>query len=115
MSMRSANDPDTQLFMAIDERMWGTYAVTFTVHKDRKAEANLLIPLLNVVMEATFGAHIWEWFTDTAKDASQGYMYDTETGRLNHTDEDEDDEDDESSIASEADKFKNSRRPSISP
>jgi hypothetical protein len=77
MSMRSANDPATQLFMAVDKRMWGTYAVMFTVHKDRKAEANSLIPLLNLVMEATFGARIWEWFTDTAKDASQGYMYDT--------------------------------------
>jgi hypothetical protein len=101
MSMRSANNPETQLFMAVDERMWGKYAVTFTVHKDRKAEANSLIPLLNVVMEAKFGQRIWEWFTDTAKDASQGYMYDTETGRLKHTDEAE--EDDESSIESEAD------------
>jgi hypothetical protein len=100
MSMRSANDPETQLFMVVDERMWSTYAVTFTVHKDRKAEANSLIPLLNVVMEAKFGARIWEWFTDTAKDASQGYMYDNENGRLKHTDEDEGD--DESSIESEA-------------
>jgi hypothetical protein len=83
--------------MAVDERMWGTYAVTSTVHKDRKAEANSIIPLLNVVMEAKFGSQIWECFTDTAKDASQGYVYDTETGRLKHTDEDE--EDDESSIS----------------
>jgi hypothetical protein len=73
MSTRSAtNDPDTQLFISVDKIMWGTYAATFTVHKDRKAEANSLIPLLNVVMEAKFGAQIWEWFTDTTKDASQG-------------------------------------------
>jgi hypothetical protein len=101
MSMRSANDPDTQLFMAVDERTYGSYAVAFTVHKDRMAEATSLIPLLNIVMEAKFGARIWEWFTDTAKDASQGFVYDAETGRIKNTDEDEDD--DESSIESEED------------
>jgi hypothetical protein len=101
MSMRSANDPDTQLFMAVDERTYGSYAVAFTVHKDRMAEATSLIPLLNIVMEAKFGPRIWEWFTDTAKDASQGYVYDSETGRIRNLDEEY--EDDESSIESEAD------------
>jgi hypothetical protein len=101
MSMRSAHEPDTQLFMAVDERSYGSYAVAFTVHKDRMAEAASLIPLLNIVMEAKFGASIWEWFTDTAKDASQGYVYDAILGRIRNMDEDDDD--DESSIESEDD------------
>jgi hypothetical protein len=92
MSMRSATDPGTQLFMAVDERTYGSYAVAFTVHKDRMAEATLLIPLLNIVMEAKFGAGIWEWFTDTAKDASQGYVYDAIAGRLKNMDEEDNDE-----------------------
>jgi hypothetical protein len=66
------------------------------------AKATSLIPLLNIVMEAKFGARIWEWFTDIAKDASQGYVYDATTGRLKNMDEE--DEDDESSIESEANK-----------
>jgi hypothetical protein len=103
MSMRSANEPDMQLFMAVDERTFGSYAVAFTVHKDRMAEATALIPLLNIVMEAKFGPRIWEWFTDTAKDASQGYVYDQETGRLKNMDEEDDD--DESSIESEDNEF----------
>jgi hypothetical protein len=101
MSMRSTHDPDTQLFMAVDERTYGSYAVAFTVHRDRMAEATSLIPLLNIVMEAKFGASIWEWFTDTAKDASQGYVYDAILGRLKNMDEEADD--DESSIESEED------------
>jgi len=102
MSMRSANDPDTQLFMAVDERPYGTYAVVFTVHKDRMAEASSLIPLLNVVLEAKFGARIWNWFTDTAKDASQGYVYDHLTGCLKNVD---DNDSDVSSIGSDDDDF----------
>ena len=102
MSMRSANDPDTQLFMAVDERPFGTYAVAFTVHKDRMAEATSLVPLLNVVLEAKFGARIWNWFTDTAKDASQGYVYDQVTGCLKNVDENDSDV---SSIGSDDDDF----------
>jgi hypothetical protein len=90
MSMRSTHDPDTQLFMAVDECTYGSYAVTFTVHRDRMAEATSLIPLLNIVMEAKFGASIWEWFTDTAKDASQGYVYDAILGRLKNMDKEAD-------------------------
>jgi hypothetical protein len=101
MSMRSTYEPETQLFMAVDERTYGSYAVAFTVHKDRMAEATSLIPILNIVMEAKFGVRIWEWFTDTAKDASQGYVYDPKTGRIRN--KDEENEDDESSIESEAD------------
>jgi hypothetical protein len=59
MSMRSTHDPKTQLFMAVDKRTYGSYAVAFTVHRDRMAEATSLIPLLNIVMEAKFGASIW--------------------------------------------------------
>jgi hypothetical protein len=99
MSMRSATDPGTQLFMAVDERTYGSYVVTFTVHKDRMAEATSLIPLLNIVMEAKFGARIWEWFTDTAKDSSQGYVYDAIAGRLKNRDEEDNNE---SSIESDA-------------
>lgn len=102
MSMRSANDHDTQLFMAVDERTYGSYAVAFTVHKDRMAEATSLIPLLNVVMEAKCGHRIWEWLTDTAKDASQGCVYDAETGRLKNNNEDDDDE---SSVESDDNDF----------
>jgi hypothetical protein len=102
MSMRSASNPETQLFMAVDERMWGTYAVSFTVHKDRFAEANSLVPLLSVVLEAKFGPRSWEWFTDSAKSDSQGYVYDTETGQLRNTAEvDQDESSIESDTANE--------------
>jgi hypothetical protein len=103
MSMRSANDRDTQLFMAVDERTYGSYAVSLTVHKDRLAEATSLAPLLNIILEAKFGHRIWEWFCDTAKDASQGYVYDAATGRIKNMDEEDDD--DESSIDSEENEF----------
>jgi hypothetical protein len=103
MSMRAPSDTEVQLFMAVDERSYGGYAVSFTVHKDRLAEATALIPQLNLIMEAKFGARIWEWFTDTAKDASQGYVYDKETGRIRNMAEEE--EDDESSIESEENDF----------
>jgi len=100
MSMRSAHDPYTQLFMAVNKRTYGSYAVAFTVQKDCMVEATSLIPLLNIVMEAKFGARIWEWFTNMAKDASQGYEYNAETGRLKNMDEEYDDE---SSIESKED------------
>jgi hypothetical protein len=58
MSMRSANDPDIQLFMVVDEQPFGIYTVAFTVHKDRMAEATSLVPLLNVLLETKFGARI---------------------------------------------------------
>jgi hypothetical protein len=76
MAMRSASNPNTQLFMTVDERMWGTYAVSFTVHKDHYGEASALVPLLCVVLEAQFGPRAWEWFTGTAaKEASQGFVF----------------------------------------
>jgi hypothetical protein len=101
MSMHSTNDPDKQLFMAVNERTYGSHTVVYTVHKDCMAEATSLIPSLNIVLETKFGARIWEWFTNTAKDASQGYVYNATTGRLKNMDEE--DNDDESSIESEAD------------
>lgn len=90
MSMRSTNDPDTQLFMVVDEQPFGTYAVVLTVYKDQMAEGTSLVPRLNVVLEAKFEARIWNWFTDTVKDASQGYVYDQDTGCLKNVDDDSD-------------------------
>jgi hypothetical protein len=102
MSMRSPKNPEIQLFMAVDERSFGGYGVTFTVHADRLTEATTLIPLLSVVLEAKFGPRIWNWFTDQAKEASQGYVYDTENGCLKNIAEDESDV---SSIESGEDEF----------
>jgi hypothetical protein len=41
--------------------------VLFIVHKDRYEEANSLVPLLCIILEAKFGQCVWEWFTDDAK------------------------------------------------
>ena len=70
MSILSVNHPDRGLFIAIDnELLESGYEVIFTVHIDRFNEANSLVPLLYILLEANFGIPIHElgWFTDDAK------------------------------------------------
>jgi hypothetical protein len=92
MAMRSSRDHKKQLFMAVDERRGGIYSIVFTVHQDGYPEANSIIPVLWVILRAEFGPKAWEWFTDMAKQTSQGYNYDPKTGQLKNTEDDEADD-----------------------
>jgi len=107
MAMRSYTDPKKQLFMAVDERRGNIPSLIFTVHIERYAEANSIIPVLWVILNAEFGPKAWDWFTDLALQTSQGYAYDVHTGHLTNIAEveaeaaEDDDPSDSSSIDSE--------------
>ena len=76
ISIKSFNYPELGLFIAIDEEMTaGAYSVIFTVHLDRFNEANSLVPLLCILLEAKFGKSIWDWFTDDAKRVLPKYRW----------------------------------------
>jgi hypothetical protein len=59
MAIKSTTDPDMGLFIAIDEVFQnGGYDVIFTAHKDRFEEANSLVPMLYILLEAKYGPRI---------------------------------------------------------
>ena len=81
------------LFISIDENLTGGgYEVVFTVHKDRYDEANALVPLLCILLQAKFGSVIWEWFTDEAKRVLTKYQWDSSLDKVVLIDPDDDDE-----------------------
>jgi hypothetical protein len=90
MSIKSFADPEMGLFISIDETADGL--VKFTVHKTRYEEANALVPLLCIILEARFGPCIWEWFTDDAKRVLTKYKWDSESGMAILIEPDDDDE-----------------------
>jgi hypothetical protein len=70
MSVHSVDCPEHALFTSADDHLSESeHEVTFTAHNDRFNEANSLVPLLCVLLEAKFGIPIDElgWFTDDAK------------------------------------------------
>jgi hypothetical protein len=78
MSIKSQDFPDLGQFISIDEKISdGAWTVIFTVHKDRHNEANALVPLLCIVLQAKYGPLIWEWFTDEAKEILTKYKWDS--------------------------------------
>jgi hypothetical protein len=78
MAIKSVDDTNTMgLFISIDEKLQdGGYTVVFTAHKDRYDEANALIPLFCIIMEAKYGPLAWECFTDEAKRVLSKYKWD---------------------------------------
>ena len=78
MSIRSVgHQQDLGLFISIDDELLESgYEVIFRVHIDRFTEANSLVPLLCILLEAKFGIPIHElgWFTDDAKRVVTKYM-----------------------------------------
>jgi hypothetical protein len=83
MSIKYFADPEMGLFISIDEKAQdGGYVVVFMVHKTRHKEANALVPLLCILLEARFGPCIWEWFTDDAKWVLTKYKWDVETAMV---------------------------------
>jgi hypothetical protein len=93
MSIKSFADPEMGLFISIDEKAQeGGYVVVFTVHKTRHKEANALVPLLCILLEARFGPCIWEWFTDDAKRVLPKYKWDVATAMVVLIEAEEEDE-----------------------
>ena len=96
MSIRSVDNPELGLFISIDDELSERgYEVTFTVHNDRFTEANSLVPLLCILLEARFSIPIHElgWFTDDAKRVVTKYMWnkDQDCVVLIHPEEEDDD------------------------
>ena len=93
MSIKSTSDESMGLFISIDENLTGGgYEVIFTVHKDRYDEANALVPLLCILLQAKFGSSIWEWFTDEAKRVLTKYRWDSHLDKVVLIDPDDDEE-----------------------
>jgi hypothetical protein len=93
MAIKSIDFPGMGLFIAIDENfVEGSYTVLFTVHKDRYKEANSLVPLLCIILEAKFGQCVWEWFTDDARRVLTKYTWNASEERavLIHPEDDND-------------------------
>jgi hypothetical protein len=56
--------------------------VIFTIHKDWHNEANALVPLLCIILQAKYGLLIWEWFTNKAKEILTKYKWDSEQEKV---------------------------------
>ncbi len=79
MNLRSPEDATKGLFVSIDERAWNDQT-QFVFHKDLEQEARTTIPLLSIILEVHFGPRVWEWFTDDAKEQTEGFYWDTVNG-----------------------------------
>jgi hypothetical protein len=76
MAIKSIDFPNLGLFITINKNfIEGSYTVLFTVHKDRYEEANSLVPLLCISLEAKYSQCVWEWFTDDAKRVLTKYTW----------------------------------------
>jgi hypothetical protein len=84
MSWRSAEFPDRNLFISVDEYRDN---VNFTYHKDTQEEASNIIPLLSLILEGKYGPRAWEWFHDEARDYTAGFIYDPVTGKIQSREE----------------------------
>jgi len=84
MCLRLGENHDKPLFLSVTERLWGAagYQVVFTVKRDRMNEANLLIPLLSVLIEAKFGEPSKQWFTEEARITAEGFYWDEEDQQM---------------------------------
>jgi hypothetical protein len=65
----------------------GRCGLVFTVKKDRVNEANSIIPLLCLIVEAKFGKRSCQWFTDNARLTSEGFYWDVTDEQLKQTDD----------------------------
>jgi hypothetical protein len=93
MAIKLIDFPDIGLFISIAENfVEGSYTVLFTVHKDQYDKDNSLVPLLCIILEATFGQCVWEWFTDDAKRVLTKYTWNASEERvvLIHSEDDDD-------------------------
>jgi hypothetical protein len=102
MNLRLGEDLDIPLFLSVEERLWGAagYQVIFTVRKDRINEANSVIPLLCVIIEAKFGASSRQWFTEEARLTSEGFYWDEAEQQVKQLEDPTNADDDDFSIAS---------------
>ncbi len=108
MSMRPNDDPDTSLFVSVEEREWSNgYTVVFTVKDKRVREAEEIIPVLCIILEAKFGPQIWCWFTDEAKDSTQGFQWDEENKRVRTLNDEEDSDSDDNLSLESSKEFEN--------
>jgi hypothetical protein len=85
MGLRSNSDPDKNLFMNVDERMF-TSTVTFLFHEESTQEAMTAIPALPVILEAKLGPRIWNWFSNETKALSTGYYWNEKSGLMSTED-----------------------------
>ena len=54
--------------------------VTFAFRKTLEREALAAIPGLPLILEGHYGPKIWTWFTQSARDETEGYKWDPEQG-----------------------------------
>jgi hypothetical protein len=89
MCLRLGDDNATPLFLSVAERLWGAsgYQVVFTVKRERMNEANLLIPLLSVLIEAKFGSASKQWFTEEARITAEGFYWDEDEQQMKQNDD----------------------------
>jgi hypothetical protein len=86
MGMRSFQSPDKNLFINVDEQH-NSHIVNFVFHQDRTEEAMMVIPALPIVLQAKFGARVWDWFNEEAKIQAEDYFWDTKKGLQSKEDE----------------------------
>jgi hypothetical protein len=86
MGLRIGEDKAIPIFLSVAERLWGAGSnVVFSVKNDRLNEANTIIPLLCVVIEAKFGPGSHQWFTEDARLTSEGFYWDEQAQLLKQT------------------------------
>jgi hypothetical protein len=100
MSLRLGDAQDVPMFLSVEERQWGASSVVFSVKRDRLHEANSVIPLLCVIIEAKFGTRSKQWFTEDARITSEGFYWDNSTQQLKQSEDAATVDDDEFSIDS---------------
>ena len=81
MSIRSASEPDFNLFTAVDDMNYSNN-VTFAFRKTLESEALAAIPGLPLILEGHYGPKIWTWFAQSAQDETEGYEWDPEQGLI---------------------------------
>jgi hypothetical protein len=74
------------LFINVDEQN-NSHIVSFVFHQDRIEEAMMVIPALPIVLQAKYGARVWDWFNEEAKLQAEDYFWDTKKGLQSKEDE----------------------------
>ena len=81
MAIQSAKEPDSNLFVAIDDMNY-SHRVVFTYRQNLARKALAAIPGLPLILEDYFGPKIWTWFSEQARLETSGYKWDPEQGLI---------------------------------
>jgi hypothetical protein len=76
----------SRLFLSVDDSFIA-FQIKFAFRREDSIEAKEFISAMPLILEASYGREIWQWFDSEAREQLHGYQWSTETGLTSARDE----------------------------